>query len=237
MMISLKSVALIPFMAPMLSYAAVSSDTVAALAARCSPDVSPLTMSYIVKAESGNNPYAININNGPQLTSQPQSEAEAVAVARKLLSENKNLDFGLAQINSANLKGLNLDLEHIFKPCVNLAASQEILKACYHESLKSWEPGQEALRHTLSCYNTGSQLRGFSTGYVQRVESIAANATGVKIPTLQPESEVQAAVKKASSYDGEPDAFQDQNERDSPDAFSQKNTDAFLTDSAGKSKN
>ncbi len=49
-----------------------------ALRARCAPDVSPLTMAYIVGHESGNNPYFINVNRGANLKRQPQTEAEAV---------------------------------------------------------------------------------------------------------------------------------------------------------------
>lgn len=215
---------------PLFAKAGISSESVAALASKCSPDVSPLTMSYIVKLESGNNPYSININRNAALEHQPSSEAEAITVAKKLISENKNIDLGLAQINSKNLKGLGLTVEEIFKPCVNLAASQTILKACYHESVKSWQPGQDALKHTLSCYNTGSQTRGFSTGYVQKVERIASSSH-LKIPALLPDTAtaVDAEETKAESYDGEKDAFSDVNATNSQDAFSRKNTDAFIS--------
>lgn len=86
--------------------AAPASDEVARLAQRCAPDVSPLTMAYIVGHESSNGPYRININGSIQLKQQPRTEAEAVSVAKVLLKDNKSFDMGLAQINSNNLVGL-----------------------------------------------------------------------------------------------------------------------------------
>ncbi|MDE9059724.1 lytic transglycosylase domain-containing protein, partial [Klebsiella pneumoniae] len=81
--------------------AAPASDEVARLAQRCAPDVSPLTMAYIVGHESSNGPYRININGGStQLKQQPRTEAEAVSVSKVLLKDNKSFDMGLAQINS-----------------------------------------------------------------------------------------------------------------------------------------
>ncbi|WP_407213997.1 transglycosylase SLT domain-containing protein [Enterobacter kobei] len=71
---------------------------------------------------------------------------------------------GLVMINSNNLSSLGITVEQVFKPCINLRASQTILKDCYSTALKSNPPGQIALRHALSCYNTGSQVRGFQTG-------------------------------------------------------------------------
>ena len=80
---------------------------------------------------------------------------------------------GLAQINSNNLVGLGLSVDDIFKPCINLRASQTILKACYDSALKSYPAGQVALRHALSCYNTGSLINGISNGYVTKVINVA----------------------------------------------------------------
>lgn len=86
-----------------VAHAASASDTIASLAARCAPDVSPLTMAYIVGHESGNNPYFINVNRGASLKRQPQTEAEAVEVANRLiknLKKDESIDMGLAMINS-----------------------------------------------------------------------------------------------------------------------------------------
>lgn len=217
--------AFLAFIPAISAHAAVSPDVIA-LAKRCSPDVSPLTMAYIVNQESGNNPYVININGAAKLKKQPVSEAEAASIANSLIKGGQNIDMGLAQINSANLGPLHLDAQDIFNPCVNLAASQSILKACYHKSLKSWQPGQVALQHALSCYNTGSLQKGISNGYVTKLQKVA-DLSDIKVPTLLPEGREKSAVKEQKpSYDGENDAF---GADDDNDAFAQQNSDAFLT--------
>ncbi|AJB73266.1 MULTISPECIES: lytic transglycosylase domain-containing protein [Enterobacterales] len=217
------------------AHAASASDTIASLAARCAPDVSPLTMAYIVGHESGNNPYFINVNRGANLKRQPQTEAEAVEVANRLiknLKKDESIDMGLAMINSNNLSSLGITVEQVFKPCINLRASQTILKDCYSTALKSNPPGQIALRHALSCYNTGSQVRGISNGYVTKVINVAKQSD-LKIPTLLPdgqneEAESQPVSAKGATFEGEHDAFTGESDSGG-DVFSQDNTDAFLT--------
>lgn len=215
--------------------AASTSEAITSLAHKCSPDVSPLTMYYIVEHESASDPYRINTNGkGNQLEQQPKNEREAVAAAKALLKANKNIDMGLGQINSANLNRLGLTVEDIFKPCINLRATQTILKACYDIALKSYAPGQEALKHALSCYNTGSQNDGISNGYVTKIINVATQSD-LKIPTLLPDGNEDAPAASAESqqtnadnspsYDGESDAF---NASASKDAFALDNTDAFL---------
>ena len=139
-----------------------------------------------------------------------------------------------SQINSNNLVGLGLSVDDIFKPCINLRASQTILKACYDSALKSYPAGQVALRHALSCYNTGSLTNGISNGYVTKVINVARQSTDLKIPTLLPDgqtsedstaNEPQQAKSTAPQYDGEQDVFGSGD----GDAFSRNNTDAFLT--------
>jgi type IV secretion system protein VirB1 len=219
--------------------AAPASTVVEKLAVKCAPDVSPQTMAYLVGHESGNQPYAIGINSsdGP-ISRYPATEQEAVQTAKKLLAglkKGESLDLGLAMINSKNLKGLGIPVEAVFEPCTNLRASQTILKTCYDTALKSFPPGQQALRHALSCYNTGSQERGISNGYVTKVENVARIST-LKIPTLIPEGESvnstdETAVNDAPTVkkhaEGEPDAFGD-DDKGEADAFGAGNDgDAF----------
>ncbi len=215
--------------------AASASNIIASLATRCAPDVSPLTMAYIVSHESGNNPYFINVNRGPGLKHQPQSEAEAVETANRLIKnlkkdQNQSIDMGLAMINSNNLSSLGITVEQVFNPCINLRASQTILKDCYSTALKSNPPGQVALRHALSCYNTGSQVRGISNGYVTKVVNVAKQSD-LKIPTLLPDGQNEPEsqpVNAKGTFEGEQDAFTGERDSDG-DVFSQDNTDAFLT--------
>lgn len=218
-----------------IATAASASDAIASLAARCAPDISPLTMAYIVAHESGNNPYFINVNRGASLKRQPQSEAEAVEVASRLiknLKKEESIDMGLTMINSNNFSSLGITVEQVFKPCINLRASQTILKDCYSTALKSNPPGQAALRHALSCYNTGSQGRGISNGYVTKVVNVAKQSD-LKIPALLPdgqntEAESPPVNAKGATFEGEQDVFTGKSDS-AGDVFSQDNTDAFLT--------
>lgn len=142
---------------------------------------------------------------------------------------------GLAQINSNNLVGTGLSVDDIFKPCINLRASQTILKACYDSAHESYPAGQVALRHALSCYNTGSLINGISNGYVTKVINVARQSTDLEkslrfLPDGQTSEDStatgpQQAKSTATQYDGEQDVFGSGD----GDAFSRNNTDAFLT--------
>lgn len=144
-----------------------------ALTAECAPWVAPQTMAAIVKTESQFKPFAININGGAKLERQPTSKAEAIATAKWLLENNYNIDMGLGQVNSVNLKKTNLSIEDAFDPCKNLAASATILQWNYQSASKKIPDQQAALKAAISAYNTGSFTRGFNNGYVQKVFSNA----------------------------------------------------------------
>jgi type IV secretion system protein VirB1 len=139
------------------------------LARTCAPDVHPLTVAYLVSAESRNNPYAINVNGGRSLPRQPRNEQEARAAIDWLDQRGWNYDVGYAQINSANFRSLGLTGAQLLDPCTNLRASAQILGDCYARAVQVVGEGQGALQRALSCYNTGSQSRGFNNGYVKRV--------------------------------------------------------------------
>lgn len=220
------------------AFAVPASEQIANLATRCAPDVSPLTMAYIVGHESENGPYRIHVNgDSGQLPKQPRNESEAIDAAKELLNKGVSFDMGLGQINSKNLPGLGIPVDRIFNPCKNLQASQTILKACYYDALKTNPPGQVALRHALSCYNTGSQVAGILNGYVTKVINVAKQSN-LRVPTLLPEGETEDAASQPvnaerGSYEGEKDAFTDSGERGG-DVFSQDNTDAFISRSGQK---
>lgn len=140
--------------------------TLSSLLSQCAPDVAPSTMAAIVSVESRGNPYAIGVNRGRQVR-QPTSTAEAVAVAKRLLARGANIDLGLGQINSSNLKWLGLSVEAAFDPCSNLAAAARVLTGNYRRAAAlgiQWPLGA-----ALSAYNTGSMQRGYRNGYVAKV--------------------------------------------------------------------
>jgi type IV secretion system protein VirB1 len=160
--------------------------TVLALATRCAPAVAAQTLRAVAQAESGLNPYAIGVNRGQPVGRPPQSRAEAIALAKRLLAAGANLDLGLAQINSENLARLGLSVDDAFDPCRNLAAGAVVLKTAY-VAVRNREPApQAALRTALSIYNTGDADRGFRNGYVTRVVAAAARLDGRVAAAIAP---------------------------------------------------
>jgi type IV secretion system protein VirB1 len=125
-----------------------------ALLGRCAPSVGPITMSAIVMHESGGNPYAIG-DNTTHRSYFPPDAASAIARARALLQAGDNVDLGYAQINSQNLAPQGLDVAQAFEPCRNLATGARILRAAYAGAERRFGPGQIALAHALSAYNSG----------------------------------------------------------------------------------
>ncbi len=165
------------------------------LSAQCAPGVSPQTLAAIAHTESRFNALAIGVNRGAAVR-QPRTRAEAVGVARRLISAGANIDLGLAQINSANLGWLRLSVEDAFDPCRNLAAAGTVLRAGFDLRSHPTDP-QHALRVALSRYNTGHPERGFRNGYVARVEASAAQL-GFTAPTVAASG---AALPSAASPD------------------------------------
>ncbi|MCX2694521.1 lytic transglycosylase domain-containing protein [Pseudomonas sp. DCB_CB] len=157
-----------------------------AIATKCAPSVAPETLASIVKVESGFNPIVIGVNGGSRLERQPRSKEEAVVTAKWLLANGYNIDLGYGQVNSANLPKIGLSVEDAFDGCKNLAASALILSENYKRAKKTTPDDQQALRVALSLYNTGSTERGFSNGYVGKVEKGALNLAGESVPAIKP---------------------------------------------------
>ena len=172
--------------------------TLSSMLSQCAPDVAPSTMAAIVSVESRGNPYAIGVNRGRQVR-QPTNAAEAVAVARRLLALGANIDLGLGQINSSNLKWLGLSVEAAFDPCSNLAAAARVLTGNYRRALARGI--QSPLGAALSAYNTGSMQRGYRNGYVAKVY----RASGTRLLTSAVPADV-APVQLSGVAEEEPGA-------------------------------
>lgn len=154
-----------------------------ALALTCAPNIHPVTISALIRHESGVQQYAIGVNRkGKALAQQPSTLEEAQAAVRDLIDQDIDFDAGLAQINVRNWDWLGLDTTTVFDPCRNLTAAQTVLSTCYARALRTQQDQQQALRAALSCYNTGNFSRGFANGYVGKVLAQA----GIKVPALQP---------------------------------------------------
>lgn len=143
--------------------------TVVALSRQCAPSVAVETLVSLVHTESRFNPYAIGVNAKGVKAPHPVDRLSATAAARSLIARGYNIDLGLGQINSANLRWLGLSVEDAFDPCRNLAASARVLSSNYLAVAKSSLTTETAIATAMSMYNTGSRSRGFGNGYVGRV--------------------------------------------------------------------
>jgi type IV secretion system protein VirB1 len=142
----------------------------ATLLSHCAPAVGPLTMRSVVAYESGGRPFAIGDNTERQ-SYFPARRATAVALAAALLERGHDIDIGYAQLNIANVRAYGLDLASAFEPCTNLRIGSSILRADYARAAARYGPGQIALVHALSAYNTGGFFAGLA--YARGVYAIA----------------------------------------------------------------
>lgn len=149
------------------------------LAAQCAPNVAPATIAAIVQTESRGNELAIGVNGLGRTITQPTNVAQAIQVARFYVAKGYSVDLGLGQINSRNMKRLGLSWDTVFEPCTNIAAAGAVLSGNYYSVRDGLHP-QRALRIALSMYNTGSQSRGFSNGYVGKVVGNAGVSDGIQ---------------------------------------------------------
>lgn len=175
-----------------------------ALAAQCAPAVAPETLLSVVQVESRFEPLAIGVNGVPRITVEPTSVDDAVAKAAALIKAGRNIDLGLAQINSKNLSWLGLSLADVFEPCTNLSAAARILQDGYGRSDAARVGEQAALKAALSYYNTGHPARGVTNGYVAKVASAAERivpAIGGSGPASLSDSSPAAAPEIAPSWD------------------------------------
>ena len=160
--------------------------TVTALAAACSPSIAPSTLAAVAKVESGFDRLAIGVNGATRQQIHPTNLADAVSTATQLLKAGRNIDLGLAQINSGNLGRLGLSVERAFDACANLEASGRVLLAAYAGAPAHGDGTGLAVLQALSVYNTGRADRGFRNGYVAKVTSAAAALPSLPTGETQP---------------------------------------------------
>jgi type IV secretion system protein VirB1 len=128
-------------------------------------------MSAIVIHESGGRPFAIG-DNTARRSYDPGTALSATALARALLRRGHDIDLGYAQINASNLAPYRISVARAFDPCTNLATGSKILRAAYAGARRKFGPGQIALAHALSAYNSGGYYA--SMGYARSVYATAA---------------------------------------------------------------
>ncbi len=143
------------------------------MAAQCGPSVHVHTLVSVAQAESQLDTLAIHDNTTGR-TYHPANADEAIELATGLVSVKRHsADLGVMQINSANFGMLDLSVADAFDACKNIAAGARVLVEGYQPPAAGAD-AQEALLRAVSRYNTGTPDRGFSNGYVHRVQ-LAAN--------------------------------------------------------------
>ena len=153
-----------------------------ALRSRCLPAAPLNTLRAIIEAESSGNPNAMQIDFPKSLVKrwrlpegelrlkrQPASQREALEWLAYLRRYNIFVDLGLMQVSTAEAQRRGLPAEALLDPCTNLRTGWQILEDDYRLETKAYGPGQEALQHAISRYNTGDAQRGIDNGYLGRV--------------------------------------------------------------------
>ena len=104
-----------------------------------------------------------------RLKRQPANQREALDWLAYFQSYDIFVDLGLMQVSTAEAKRRGISPESLLEPCTNLRVGWQILEDAYQIEKKIYGPGQEALQHAISRYNTGDPERGIANGYLARV--------------------------------------------------------------------
>jgi type IV secretion system protein VirB1 len=133
-------------------------------------------MAGLIEHESSWKVYAIGDNDAHR-SYFPTDYRSAVRIATNLRAQGHNIDAGLGQVNSDNWSRFGLTAQTVFNPCLNVHAGSIILLEAYKGALTRFAPGDEALTHALSAYNSGGYYA--SMGYAS---AVIGNARAVSFP-------------------------------------------------------
>src|SRR5580698_4962193 len=152
------------------------------LQSSCLPTAPLSTLRAVVQVESGGNPNAMQIDfpkgllkrwglpeGTLRLKRQPTDEREALDWLAYFQSYDIFVDLGLMQVSTAEAKRRGISPESLLEPCTNLRVGWQILEDAYQIERKTYGPGQEALQHAISLYNTGDSQQGIANGHLGRV--------------------------------------------------------------------
>ena len=173
---------------------------IAALQSRCLPAVPFTTLSAIISVESGGNPNAMQIDfprallkqwhlpeGTLRLRRQPANEREALEWLEYFERRNISVDLGLMQVSTVEAYRRGLPAESLPRllsdTCFNLRFGWQILDSAYQVEVKTYGPGQMALQHAISRYNTGDTQRGIDNGYLARVMAALKQSPATTSPT------------------------------------------------------
>ncbi len=149
---------------------------------RCAPMASPTTLAAIISTESSGNPNAIRVDfpnalvrrwrlpaGTLRLQRQPKNAEEAAQWISYLNTHHISLDIGLMQVSTDEAMLRHIAPATLLDPCTNIRTGWSILEDDYKIEVNHFGPGQVALQHALSRYNTGDTNRGIDNGYLARV--------------------------------------------------------------------
>lgn len=123
----------------------------------------------IAKQESLGEQTAFYINKWELGQFKNLSLDDAVLVSSKMVAEGYTVDVGLMGINSRNVKRFGVSIREAFDPCINVNMGEQILFENINQAKSKGHSGEDAIKVALSLYNTGSETRGFTNGYVDKV--------------------------------------------------------------------
>ena len=169
---------------------------IAALQSRCLPTVPLSTLTAIIRVESGGNPNAMQIDfprailkqwqlpeGTLRLKRQPATQRQALEWLDYFERRNISVDLGLMQVSTAEAKHRGIPVESLLDPCSNLRTGWQILDSAYQLEIQTYGPGQMALQHAISRYNTGDTQRGIDNGYLARVMAALKQSPATTSPT------------------------------------------------------
>jgi type IV secretion system protein VirB1 len=140
------------------------------------------TLAALILTESSGNPNAIQIDfpnallrrwglptGTLRLQRQPHDAQEAGEWIAYLNAHRISVDVGLMQISTDEAVRRHIAPAALLDPCTNIRTGWSILEDDYKIEVNRFGPGQVALQHALSRYNTGDTNKGIDNGYLARV--------------------------------------------------------------------
>jgi|SRR5579872_3499781 len=156
--------------------------TLVQLRDRCAPTAPLSTLAALITTESGGNPNAMQIDfpnallrrwglgSGTlRLQRQPNDAQEAGEWIAHLNAHHISVDVGLMQVSTDEAVRRHIAPDALLDPCTNIRTGWSILEDDYKIEVNHFGPGQVALQHALSRYNTGDTNKGLDNGYLARV--------------------------------------------------------------------
>lgn len=188
----------IAFIAMMLVVSAstyAETTSLSQLRDRCVPSAPLATLAAIVGAESSGNPNALQLDfphslirrrrlapGTLRLMRQPSSAKEALEWISYLNARRVSVDVGLMQVSTDEATRRHISPAALLDPCTNVRTGWAILSDDYQIEMRTYGPGQAALQHALSRYNTGDTNRGIENGYLAHVMAVRKRLGDMRIP-------------------------------------------------------